>query len=59
MKTILLVEDQLVLAMTTEMVLNRNGYKVVKAISGEEAIEIINQPNDVDLILMDINLALD
>jgi PAS domain S-box-containing protein len=55
-KTILLVEDEALLAMATQMVLQDNGYDVVHVSTGEAAIEAV-QAGGIDLILMDIDLG--
>ena len=57
MKTILLVEDEAVIALSEKLTLERFGYTVVIAASGEKAIETFSHSADVDLILMDINLG--
>jgi len=56
-KTILLVEDEFLLAMTEQRALEDYGYAVQNASTGEKAVEIINKANSIDLILMDINLG--
>lgn len=57
-KTILLVEDEVILAIREKEVLEAEGYKVVVALSGEKALEIFFSQNvPIDLILMDINLG--
>lgn len=54
---ILLVEDEVLIAMQMKMELTRKGYDVYHSVSkGEEAIEIARE-NKPDLILMDIRLA--
>lgn len=55
-KTILLVEDEVIIAMAEKNTLSQDGYQVVLAHSGEAAVEII-ETEKVDLILMDINLG--
>ena len=55
-KTILLVEDEALIAMNEADVLEKNGYEVITAYNGEKAIESVKQ-NDIDLILMDIDLG--
>jgi len=54
-KKILLVEDDTILAITTKTQLNKEGYDVEVAISGEEAVDVASR--DFDLVLMDINLG--
>ncbi len=57
-KTILLVEDEVIIAMAEKMSIESFGYDVVTAVSGDEAVEkTLNQK--VDLILMDIDLGND
>ena len=56
MKTLLLVEDEAVIAMNEAAVLRKNGFDVVSVHSGEQAVEMIND-RAVDLILMDIDLG--
>ncbi|TVR68107.1 MAG: PAS domain S-box protein, partial [Spirochaetaceae bacterium] len=66
-RTILLVEDEALIAMAEKMILERAGYSVVTAGTGERALEIVGNghhsdqgaPGDrtVDLILMDIDLG--
>lgn len=57
-KTILLVEDDYVMAMTGKKSLEKYGYKTFNASSGEEAIDIFKNNVDViNLILMDIDLG--
>ena len=56
-KTILLVEDEAILAISEKMSLQKLGYGVVVAHSGERAIKMVNNGNSLDLILMDIDLG--
>jgi len=57
MKKILIVEDELLLAMLNRKIVENAGHKVVLSLTkGEEAVEFA-QKNEVDLILMDIFLA--
>ncbi len=55
--TILLVDDEAVIAMATKMALEGYGYRLLTAFSGEEAVQAFKKLPDVDLILMDINLG--
>ena len=55
--TILLVEDEALIALAERMVLERNGYSVVTVSSGEQAIARFREAPDVDLVLMDIDLG--
>jgi PAS domain S-box-containing protein len=56
-KTILLVEDDFVTAMVERRSLEKYGYKVIHALSGEKAIEAVKTISGIDLILMDIDLG--
>ncbi|MGE5499858.1 MAG: response regulator, partial [Syntrophothermus sp.] len=56
-KTILLVEDEEILAVSGEMFLRKYGYNVITAECGEAAIEIFRKNPMIDLILMDIDLG--
>ena len=57
-KTILLVEDDMITAMLETRHLRKDGYRVIHASSGEDAIDIVCiKKEPVDLILMDIDLG--
>lgn len=56
-KTLLLVEDEVIIALMETEQLKRYGYNVVSASSGEKAIELFKKNDAIDLILMDINLG--
>lgn len=56
-KTILLVEDELIIALAEKVTLERQGYRVIIAKSGEEALRIIDESPPIALVLMDINLG--
>lgn len=55
-KTILIVEDENLLARDTKRILKKYGYNALIANSGEEAIEIVEKEPKIDLILMDVEL---
>ena len=55
--TILLVEDEFILATDEALVLEGFGYKVLAAHNGEEAVSMTLGDPDIDLILMDIDLG--
>ncbi len=55
--TILLVEDEAIIAMAEEMTLRRNGYDVLVVRTGEQAVEVASESNTIDLVLMDIDLG--
>ncbi len=57
-KTILLVEDDAIIALNQSGLLEKRGYTVIHTFNGKKAIEIMqNKRVGVDLILMDINLG--
>ena len=57
-KTILLVEDDAVIAMNESKELKNHGYNVIPVLNSHKAIEAVSDHNRViDLILMDINLG--
>ncbi|TVR73116.1 MAG: PAS domain S-box protein [Spirochaetaceae bacterium] len=56
-QTILLVEDEVLIAMAERMMLEKNGFRVIIASSGEKALEAIAATPEIDLVLMDIDLG--
>ena len=54
---ILLVEDEAILAASEKMALEKYGYSVIIANTGEKAIATVRGRPGIDLILMDINLG--
>lgn len=57
-KTALLVEDEAIIAMSEARELEGVGFKVIKAFSGEAAIEAVETAGgNIDIILMDIDLG--
>ncbi|MFP4492162.1 MAG: response regulator, partial [Spirochaetaceae bacterium] len=56
-KKILLVEDEGVLALSQARVLEKNGFAVATAKSGEEALETLASDPSISLVLMDIDLG--
>ena len=57
-KTILLVEDEMIVSLAEKHDLEREGYRVIQAASGEKALNIVcARKEPVDLILMDIDLG--
>lgn len=58
-KTILLVEDQVIISMMETQQLTQAGYNVLTAQTGEEAVKICKeQGKSIHLILMDIDLGI-
>ncbi len=56
-KKLLLVEDEVIQAMTGKMTLEKHDYQVITVDSGEKAVELAACTSDIDLILMDIDLG--
>jgi PAS domain S-box-containing protein len=57
-RTILLVEDEALIALREQRDLENAGYHVVHALTGERAVDIVESgPAAIDLILMDIDLG--
>ncbi len=56
-KTLLLVEDEPLIALTEKRSLEKYGYAVIHVSSGEAAVATMESGSQVDLILMDINLG--
>jgi len=56
-KTILLVEDEALIAMAEKNVLESAGYTVTVAHTGEKALQIVSNSYTPDLVLMDIDLG--
>jgi PAS domain S-box-containing protein len=57
MKTILLVEDEALIALAEQKALERLGYSVKIVHSGEAAVEMAQTEHGLDLVLMDIDLG--
>jgi|GEM_PF-1173638 len=55
-KTLLLVEDEALIAMSESMMLTELGYAVIVASSAEQALAAVEQ-DPIDLVLMDIDLG--
>ena len=56
-KKILLVEDEVIIAMSEAQMLKRHGYEVVTAHNGAKAIKAVDSDPEISLILMDIDLG--
>ena len=57
-KSILIVDDEAIIALSEAASLKKEGYDVVHATTGEQAIEIVRTRGEgIDLILMDIELG--
>jgi CheY-like chemotaxis protein len=58
-ETILLIEDDVILAMDERLGLQRHGYNVVLANSAQEALDAVAGPGEIDLVLADMDLGSD
>ncbi|HOW81912.1 MAG TPA: response regulator, partial [Spirochaetota bacterium] len=56
-KTVLLVEDEAVTSAIESRMLEKHGYTVLSADTGERAVEMALNNQDIDVILMDIDLG--
>jgi two-component sensor histidine kinase/DNA-binding response OmpR family regulator len=56
-KKLLLVDDEIIIALSTKLALEKLGYQVLLAHSGESAIETMRETPGIDLVLMDIDLG--
>lgn len=55
-RSILLVEDEAIIAMASSSMLKRHGYEVYTAFTGQQAVEEVKH-HGLDLVLMDIDLG--
>ena len=55
-RCVLLVEDEALVNMFTSSELRASGYKVLTAFDADEAIRILEQRNDIDLVFTDIDM---
>jgi DNA-binding NtrC family response regulator len=53
---VLIVDDEEVLRDVLDAVLRREGFDVVMAASGEEALSVLDQDENIDLVILDIML---
>lgn len=56
-KTLLIVDDEMLIAESEKIDLERYGYEVITAHSGESSVEIFRNNDAIDLVLMDIDLG--
>lgn len=56
-KKILLVEDDVIIALSESEILKDSGYEIINAYNGQEAIDKVKKDGKIDLILMDIDLG--
>jgi two-component system cell cycle sensor histidine kinase/response regulator CckA len=56
MKTVVLVDDDDLVRRLVSRVLEREGYRVLAATSGEEGLELLENAPETDLLLTDVSL---
>ena len=56
-RRVLLVEDEALVALSEQQTIERHGYKVLVAHSGEQALQIARDEAELALVLMDIDLG--
>jgi len=56
-KRLLLVEDEVIIALTEKMALEKYGYAVAIANTSDEAFDLFRKDTSIDLVLMDIDLG--
>lgn len=56
-KILLLVEDEIIIAMDRMRQLSNSGYSIIHAVSGEDAVSIVKNNDNIDMVLMDIDLG--
>src|SRR5260370_17464611 len=53
---VVIVDDEEVLRDVLDVMLRREGFEVVMAASGEEALSVLDQDENIDLVILDIML---
>jgi PAS domain S-box-containing protein len=53
-ETVLLVEDEPAIRAVTSRILSRNGYRVITAVDGAQAVDLASGRNDIDVLLTDV-----
>jgi CheY-like chemotaxis protein len=56
MPTILVVEDEVLVRLWVTDELRANGFTVLEAANGDEALQVLNSPVEVDLVFTDIRM---
>lgn len=56
-KTILIVEDQIIVALPVVNMLKKSGYNVIHAMTGEVALNIVKSGTSISIILMDVDMG--
>ncbi len=56
-KTLLIVEDDVIIALSSKQQLEDLGYTVIAAYNGRDAVSLVQTNQNIDMILMDIDLG--
>ncbi len=56
LKKILVAEDEQYNFELVRIIFNREGFEVLRATNGQEAIDLVESDNDIGLIMMDIKM---
>ncbi len=56
-KSILIVEDDSILALAASRIIKKNGYEALIVHTGEKAVKAVSEEKRIDLVLMDIDLG--
>ncbi len=56
LKKVLVVDDSALIHQMYRLVMNRYSCAIADAMNGQEALDVIAQQKDIDLILLDINM---
>ena len=54
--TIMIVDDSAIIRLQLSSALKKNGYQVVEAVNGADALNLAQQRNDIALVITDINM---
>jgi len=56
-KTVLIIDDDEIIRMTTDEILNELGYSTLSADSGDSGLDLFNEKHkEIDLILLDLTM---
>jgi CheY-like chemotaxis protein len=54
--TILVVEDEVLIRMNISQYLRECGYRVIEAVSADEALEVLQSAHEVNIVLTDVQM---
>jgi CheY-like chemotaxis protein len=54
--TILMVEDEVLIRMNISQYLRECGYRVIEAVSADEALEVLQSAHEVNIVLTDVQM---